>query len=288
MRSGKCTVENCINGSVEHVVFRDDRGNSTSKSSIQKPFHPVPRCFHTHTHTRVVYLFIPLSTSAFFIPRWFSRRISEPSTSFMTSSWNSKIHHHPPDRPSLMVSGMGMAACGPCKHNPLLNRTAWYLDSCNSTVLRMTQTWMVKHFNYPTNQKQSTWLILTRLVNCNFSTFLPKWMFSFSTSGAFIVQLSPRNSTCRPALKSTSCSIKLRAFHISTVDMSLTSPCQHIKGHGKHPNKDLPFTVCFSWRFPDLGKSLTSFLVSPVATLNPPPLKASKSLHWPHFGNQLL
>ena len=44
-------AENGTNCSIEHVVFRDDRRNSTSKSSIQKPFHPVPGCFHTHTHT---------------------------------------------------------------------------------------------------------------------------------------------------------------------------------------------------------------------------------------------
>ena len=61
MRNGKCTVENCINGSVEHVVFRDDRGNSTSKSSIQKPFHPVPRCFHTHAPRRGQIIYIAAS-----------------------------------------------------------------------------------------------------------------------------------------------------------------------------------------------------------------------------------
>ena len=51
-RVGRNQIRISTNCSIEHVVFQEDgRGHSKSRSSSQKPFHPVPRCFHTHTHT---------------------------------------------------------------------------------------------------------------------------------------------------------------------------------------------------------------------------------------------
>ena len=50
-RVGRNQIRISTNCSIEHVVFQEDgRGHSKSRSSSQKPFHPVPRCFHTHTH----------------------------------------------------------------------------------------------------------------------------------------------------------------------------------------------------------------------------------------------
>ena len=51
-RVGRNQIRISTNCSIEHVVFQEDgRGHSKSRSTSQKPFHPVPRCFHTHTHT---------------------------------------------------------------------------------------------------------------------------------------------------------------------------------------------------------------------------------------------
>ena len=51
-RVGRNQIRISTNCRIEHVVFQEDgRGHSKSRSTSQKPFHPVPRCFHTHTHT---------------------------------------------------------------------------------------------------------------------------------------------------------------------------------------------------------------------------------------------
>ena len=58
-RVGRNQIRIGTNCSIEHVVFQEDgRGHSKSRSSNQKPFHPVPRCFHTHAprRGRVIYI----------------------------------------------------------------------------------------------------------------------------------------------------------------------------------------------------------------------------------------
>ena len=148
----------------------------------------------------------------------------------MTSGWNSKTHHHPPDRPSLMVSA------------------AWY--TCNSTVLLQCLGWP-KHgwwntsIIYPTNYKQSTWLILTRLVNCNFSKFLPNECPHFPQVALSLSNFHPEIPPAGQHLKAPAAQ---SSFVPSTFQRFalLTSPCRHlllhnIKGHCKHPNTHLPF-----------------------------------------------